>query len=131
MIMFYDSLGFRAHHLFFSLSPLPSLYPGPSIQAVYPLPAHMQKDILRAHVCHCHVEHMHPPSAAITVKVQSLLLLLLLSLLSVCAYVCLRMCVRFLLPATKHTLQRPECSAIFTSMLWFCCRMMPSTMMSQ
>lgn len=35
------------------------------------------------------------------------------------------------LPATKQTLQRPECSAIFTSMLWFCCRMMPSTMISQ
>lgn len=35
------------------------------------------------------------------------------------------------LPATKQTLHRPECSAIFTSMLWFCCRMMPSTMISQ
>lgn len=45
-------------------------------------------------------------------------------------HICIYMCYIFL-PATKQTLQRPEWSAIFTSWLWFCCRMIPSTIMSQ
>ncbi|TNN41102.1 hypothetical protein EYF80_048736 [Liparis tanakae] len=34
-------------------------------------------------------------------------------------------------PATKQTLHRPECSAILTSVVWFCCSTMPSSISSQ